>query len=406
MSENKKSAWLRFLEFVDAPKRRNVSIPVLAVLLSLIAMCIFLLLLGKDPLLAMSSFLKGCGFLPKGSYAGGKGMITDLMSFLDVLAPMLLASLGVVVAMKAGLFNIGIAGQMLASGYIATVVIGYSGLGAAAAKPLVILTGIVVGGLMGALVGFLKYRFNIHEVVSTIMINYIVSYVTGFCINTYYADMISRSSKVCSSASRLTITGVPFMGYSLDLPMGIVIALLMVFVVKYMLEKTVLGFEIRCVGANNLCSRYIGINVGRNVVTAMAFSGVLAGLAGVTYYLGYYNTIIPKDLASMGYDSIAVALLGNNSPIGTIFASILITIFQKGNVYMSSQVEVPREIASVITGILLLFSACGAFIWDYVRRRREHLEESYAESLVRTARDPSDSEPPPDVPAEGKGAAK
>ncbi len=406
MSEKKKGAWLRVLEFVDSPRRRNVSIPVLAVLLSLVAMCIFLLVLGKDPITAIVSFLKGCGLLPKGSYAGGKGMITDFMSFLDVLAPMMLASLGVVVAMKAGLFNIGISGQMLSAGFVATLLIGYSGLDAVLAKPLVILVGVVVGGLMGALVGFLKYRFNIHEVVSTIMINYIVSYVTGFFINTYYADMISRSSKVCSGASRLTITGVPVAGYSLDIPLGIVIALVMVFVVRYVLEKTVLGFEIRAVGANNRCSKYSGINVGRNVVTAMAFSGILAGLAGVTYYLGYYNTIIPKDLASMGYDSIAVALLGNSTPIGTIFASILITIFQKGNVYMSSQVEVPREIASVITGILLLFSACGTYIWSYVRRRREHLEESFEESLVSAAADPNDTVAPPEAPSDKKEAAK
>jgi simple sugar transport system permease protein len=93
----------------------------------------------------------------------------------------------------------------------------------------------------------------------------------------------------------------------------------------------------------------------------MALSGVLAGLAGVTYYLGYTNTIIPKTLSNMGYDSISVALLGNASPIGAVFAAIIVSIFQQGSNYMSSTVGVAREIASLITGILLLYASCGTY---------------------------------------------
>ena len=94
----------------------------------------------------------------------------------------------------------------------------------------------------------------------------------------------------------------------------------------------------------------------------MAISGVLAGLAGVTYYLGYTNTIIPKNLVGMGYDSISVALLGNSSPIGAIFASIIVSIFQQGANYMSSRVGVAKEIASLITGIMLLYASCGNYM--------------------------------------------
>jgi len=343
-------------------------VSVLAVLLSFVAIGIFLFILGKSPFEAMGSFLRGCGFLSKSSYAEGKGMPTDFFSFLDVLAPMILASLGVIVALKAGLFNIGVAGQMQISGFVATILIGYSGLDACLAKPLVILVGIAVGGLCGAFVGYLKYAFNIHEVVSTIMFNYIIGYVTGFFINSFYVDTISRSSKVISDASRLTIYGVPFLGYKVGFPIGIVIAFAAVFCVRFFLGRTVMGFEVRAVGYNRKCAGYAGMRVGRNMVLAMAISGMLAGLAGVTYFLGYYNTIIPKQLVSMGYDSIAVALLGNTSPVGSIFASILITIFQKGNVYMSSRIGVAREIASVITGILLLFSACNAYMWDAFAR--------------------------------------
>jgi simple sugar transport system permease protein len=98
------------------------------------------------------------------------------------------------------------------------------------------------------------------------------------------------------------------------------------------------------------------------MVLGMALSGLFAGLAGVTYYLGYFNTIVPKSLASLGYDAIAVSLLANSGPVGSVFASILVTIFQKGSVYMSSIAGVPKEIALVITGILLLFAACGSYV--------------------------------------------
>jgi simple sugar transport system permease protein len=107
---------------------------------------------------------------------------------------------------------------------------------------------------------------------------------------------------------------------------------------------------------------YSGIHEGRSIVLAMLISGALAGLAGVTYYLGYFNNILPKTLAGLGYDAIAVSLLGNISPVAAIFASVLVTVFQKGSVYMSSAIKVVPEIAQVITGLLLLFSACTTWV--------------------------------------------
>ncbi|GHV60109.1 ABC transporter permease [Spirochaetia bacterium] len=363
--------WLARLLADD--KTSPAAVPLFSILLTIIAASLLLLILGKNPLVAMAAFLRGSGFMIKPSYAGGQNMFTDFLSFLGILSPMLLAALAVIVALKAGMFNIGIAGQMLAAGFIATVFVGYSPLPALIARPLVILIAVVAGAVMGALVGFLKYRFNIHEVVSTIMFNYITSYVTGFYINTYFVDIISRSSKVCSAASRLTISGITLGRLRPTIPLGIIIALAAVFIIRFLMEKTTLGFELKAVGLNRDAAKYAGIRQGRSIMLAMLISGALAGLAGVTYYLGYYNTIVPKALASMGYDAIAVSLLGNLSPVAAIFASALVTIFQKGSVYMSSIVGVPKEIASVITGILLLFSACGTYI-RY--RAHSHMERS------------------------------
>ena len=353
-------AWLA--KVLGHEKWNSVTVPIFTIILTLIVSSIFLLILGKNPLTAFYSFLAGNGFAAKASYGAGNGMLSDFFAFLNIMAPMLLAALAFIFAYRCGLFNIGIAAQMLMSGFMATILVGYNkALPAAVAKPLVIIVGLVVGGLLGAFVGFLKYRFNIHEVVSTIMINYIISFLTGFFINSRYVDSITRSSKICSSAARLTWTKVLIGGYYCNVPLGIVVALIMVFVVKFIFDRTVFGFDLRAVGSNRNAATYAGINVGKSIIMSMMLSGCLAGLAGVTYYLGYTNTIIPKTLAGMGYDAIATALLGNNTPVGAIFASVLITIFQNGANYMSSTLGVAKEIASVITGILLLFSACSGF---------------------------------------------
>ena len=383
----------KLASILDGNRHSSIFVSLFSILLSLICASIILLILGKNPLAAFQSFLQGAGFWPKAKYGGGSGMLTDLFSFLNVLAPMILAALSFIVGFKAGLFNIGISGQMLAAGFLATSIVGYSDLYAVLAKPLVILIGILAGGALGAFVGFLKYKFNIHEVVSTIMINYIINYLTGFFINTYFADMLTRSMKICGSNARLTWTSVQLAGVKCDIPLGIVLAVAAAFVVKFIFDKTVFGFELRAVGMNPKCARYSGIKVGNRIIASMVISGMLAGLAGVTYYCGYYNTIVPKTLPDLGYDAIAVALLGNSSPIGAIFAGGLISIFQTGSNYMSSSLGVAKEIASLITGILLLFSACGGYFRYLARRRLDRMADEAAQ-LAETQAGPGKEDEP------------
>ncbi len=347
-------------------------IPVLTVLLSLVLGIVVIALLGKNPFLAYYNLLQGSGLAPKASYAGHKGMITDFTSFLNALTPMLLASLSVLIALKAGLFNIGVSGQMLAAAFVATVLVGYSELPAVIAKPLVILIGFVVGALVGVLVGFLRHRFNINEVVSTIMCNYIVQYVVSFFINVFFVDPVSRQSKNINAASRLTLVDAAVGDYKMDIPLGILVAAAAVAATAFLLGKTTLGFEIKAVGNSSRAAEYAGIRVGRTRVLAMMLSGGAAGLAGVTYYLGYFCSMQPRVLASTGYDAIAVALLGNSSPVGIIFSSFLITVISKGSTYMSSTAGVQAEMASALTGIILLISACGAYVRERLDRWKEN----------------------------------
>ena len=384
--KNKELKKSRLAALLTHEKWGGIAVPMLAIVLALITASILLIVMGKNPVVAFASFLQGSGILPKAKYGGGQGILTDLFNTMNTLAPMLLASLAFIIGFKAGLFNIGIAGQMLVSGFTATVIVGYSELNAFIAKPLVAVVGIITGGLVGALIGWLKYRFNIHEVVASVMINYIISYGTGFFINSYYANMLTRSMQISSDASRLTLMNMQIAGMKCNIPLGMILALAAAFIVKFIFDKTVFGFELKAVGNNSTCAKYTGINVGSRFIFSMAFSGMLAGLAGVVYYLGTYNTIIPKTLPGMGYDAIAVAMLGNASPIGAIFAATLISIFQCGSNYMSSAVGVAKEISDLITGILLMFSACGGY-FQYVAQRRISRERDLLKAAEKEKED-------------------
>lgn len=365
-----------FLKLMGDDKRQKITIPILAILLSLLAGAVVYLVLGKDPITAYLSYLQGSGLLPKGNYAAKKSMLTDFMSLLNAWTPMLFASLSVAVAMRSGLFNIGVSGQMMLAGLIATVTVGYSPLPAPIAKPLVVVIAAIVGALVAALIGFLKYKWNINEVVSAIMLNYIVRYSVSFCIKRFMADPVSRQSRAVSAASRLSLMDTEIGGLKMDIPLGIILALLAVVLVKFLFDKLRLGFEFRTIGANPRAAMYAGINVGRNLVVTMALSGALAGLAGATYFLGYYGSIQPDTLISTGFDAIAVSILGNSSPVGILLSSFLITVIDKGSTYMSSTVGVRQEIGSLITGLILLFAACGAFFSYLIDRARQRAADA------------------------------
>ena len=353
---------------------KAVKIPMFAILCSLVVGGIIIAITGSNPFKAYYSLLQGCGLAPKSSYAGYKNIFTDFMSYVNFFTPMIFAALAVAVALRGGLFNIGVSGQMLAAGFTATIIIGYSDLNGILAKPLVVIIGMAAGGLVGALMGWLKYKFNINEVVTSIMLNYIIQYVVSFFINTYYVDPVSRQSAETSAASRLTLMDTQIGGLKIDIPLGIILALITVVVVWFLLEKTKFGYELKAVGYSRDAAKYAGIKVGRNTVLAMTLSGVLGGMAGVTYYLGYLGSIQPKVLVSTGFDAIAVSLLGNNNPFGILLSTMLITLISKGSTYMKSIASVDAEIASVITGIILLFSACNMYIkWKMEQKNRDKI---------------------------------
>lgn len=370
-------AWLAhnpLVRLLGNERWQSLSIPLFSILCSVVAISIVILLIGKNPLEAFYSLIAGAGWLAKANYAGGKSQLTDFMLFLDALTPMLFAALAVTVALKSGLFNIGVSGQMLLAGFIATIAVGYSDMSAWLARPLVLLVGIIVGAIAGGLMGWLKYQFNIHEVVSSIMLNNIFVLVVGYFIKTQLFNSTTRSSFAVGANARLAIAPVHFSGISTSIPLGLFLALAAAVGIWFLLTKTKQGFELTAVGKNTRASDYAGIRVGRTMILAMVISGGLAGLAGVTYYLGLFASIIPGELTSVGFDSIAVALLGNIHPLGAILSSLLITTLNQGATYMMSTVGVRKEIASLIVGMILLFSACGGYIRLWVERSKQGVD--------------------------------
>ncbi|MCL2079308.1 MAG: ABC transporter permease [Oscillospiraceae bacterium] len=359
---------------IGGEKRQAFIIPLLAIFCSLVVSALLLLSMGRNPFVAFQSILAGAGVLAKPNYAGGRGMVTDIMMTLAALTPMIFASLAVTVAFKGGLFNIGISGQMLFSGFLATILVGYSDLPSYVAIPLVLIVGAVAGALVGGLIGILKSKFNINEVVSSIMLNYIIMYVISFFILTRYVDSITRNSSAINASARLVFQNFMIGPYRAVLPVFIILAIGAAIAIKFFLDRTRMGFDLRTVGLNTQAARYLGISPQLNIMFAMTFSGALAGIAGVMHYLGYNDMIPPGSLSSIGFDAIAVALLGNLNPIGTIFAAALITVISQGTTYMSSVLDIQREIAQVITGLILLFSACGAFLRQLLSRTGERTE--------------------------------
>ncbi|MCL2818944.1 MAG: ABC transporter permease [Actinomycetia bacterium] len=379
-----------FVNVLGDERWQGIAIPVFSILCSLIAISAIILMLGKNPLDAFTSLLAGSGWLPKASYSGGKSMLTDFMGMLDAFTPMLFAALAVTIALRSGLFNIGVSGQMLIAGFAATMLVGYSDLPAIIARPLVLLIGMIAGALAGLLIGWLKHQFNIHEVVSSIMLNNIFAYVISFFIKTRYIDPITRHSKGITAAARLEIAPLQIGDSITAFPIGLPIALLCAIGIWFLLFKTTWGLELTAVGMNAKAAKYTGIKVGRTMMLAMTISGALAGLAGATYYLGFLKSINPGELTAVGFDSIAVSLLGNIHPLGVILSSLLITTMTRGSVYMSSTVGVRQEITSLIIGMVLLFSACGGFIKMWVDRTRQAEED-----LSKSADDAGDDTPSP-----------
>ncbi|MFA6855714.1 MAG: ABC transporter permease [Treponema sp.] len=367
----------------DKIKEEHKSSPFLiafsAVILGLLAGGILMAVIGENPFAAY-------GFMFKGSLMNMERIGNSLATAMTLL----FTGLAFAFAYKTGLFNIGCSGQMLVGGLMATIVAHYVFLPRPLYLIILILSAIAGGAAWAAIPGYLKAKFNVHEVVSTIMMNWIAYWSIYYFIPAYLKgpSLETESSSIVVSQSLRTswlsniFTGSEYVNNS------IFIAVAAIILIQYLLSRTTLGFSLKAVGANKSCAEYAGINVNRSIVLSMTISGALAGLAGLSYYTGYSLNMQIGVMPSQGFDGIAVALLGASTPVGVLLASIFFGILQSGKGFMNAMTSVPPEIADTIISVIIYFTATSILfekLWNgFFHKIHEKQEEKAAAADKQT----------------------
>lgn len=351
--------------------------PCLAVITALALGAVIIWLTGGDALVAYVGLFEGSigcpGVLSDPLLGQGTFEASRLVCFssgagwLVTATPYIFAGLAVAVAFQCGLFNIGAEGQLLA-GSLASVVVGFSftGLPGLIHLPLAILAGIAAGAVWGAIPGALKAFTGAHEVIVTIMLNYIATTMTSFLLSGVFKDpksgAVARTPYIAEGARLPNLSPDP----NVLLHAGVLLAILVAIGIWWLLYKTTFGFEIRTVGANPNAARYAGISVPRTIIAVMALAGGLGGLGGAVEVTGvnYYHT--PGFSVGYGFDSIAIALLGRSHPLGVIPAALLFGALRAGSSRMQFLTQIPTDIIQVIQALVLLLVAAPIIVrWLY-----------------------------------------
>ncbi|MCO1338224.1 ABC transporter permease [Kocuria polaris] len=283
-------------------------------------------------------------------------MIKPLTETLTYATPLLTASLGVAVAFRAGLFNIGAQGQIILGAIFATWV-GFTLELAWPVHLLLVVIGSILGGVLwGGLVGWLKARTGAHEVILTIMLNYVALNLVGYLLST---PALQRPGSTNPVSPRMHESAMypELLGPNFRLHAGFLVALAATAFVWWLMNRSTLGFEIKAVGSNRHAARTAGINTFKITVLAMAIAGGLAGLAGAAQVNGTERFLTESVAASIGFDAITVALLGRSHPIGVFFASLLFGAFRAGGGAMQIATGTPIDIVLVVQSLIVLFIA-------------------------------------------------
>lgn len=332
-----------------------------AVVLGLIAGSVLMIATGNNP-------LDGFYYL----FRGGLMNIERVGNTLATATPLIFAGLSVAFAFKTGLFNIGGAGQMLIGGLCATAI----GLTFDWPKPI-LLTGIILASLIGgalwaSLPGLLKARFNVHEVVATIMMNWIAYWTVFYIVPQYFkGPFLETESQRIPMAASLKVPWLTSLFSESYINLGFFLSIVFVVIIAFILEWTTLGYELKAVGYNKDAAEAAGINVNRNVILSMAIAGALAGLGGATFYVGFASNMQIGVLPAQGFDGIAVALLGANSPWGVFAGAIFFGVLHTGKGFMNAMTAIPPEIADTIIATIIYFAATSVLIernWDKLKK--------------------------------------
>lgn len=341
---------------MNKEKLRPLWVALIAVFLGLIAGGILMAFTGNNP-------IEGYVYL----FKGGLMSVERVGNTLATATALILTGLSVAFAFRTGLFNIGTPGQMLMGGLLATAV----GLSFSFPKPvmipLVILAGIIGGGVWGIVPGLLKSKFNVHEVVATIMMNWIAYWTVNYTVPAFFkGEFLETESRLIGENASLRVQWLTDLFGGSYINIGLFIAIACIIIISVVLDKTVLGYQLKAVGFNRDSAEYAGMSVNRNVILSMIIAGALAGLAGTTFYLGYSSNIQIGVMPSQGFDGIAVALLGANNPYGALATAIFFGILHSGKGFMNAMTSIPPEIGDTIIAIIIYFAATSLLIHKFL----------------------------------------
>jgi len=339
------------------------AVPVISVLVALFIGAIFVLISGHNPIRAYAALI-----------LGAFGSPYDISETLVIAVPLTLAGLSVAVAFRTGLFNIGAQGQLL----VGALAAGWTGsqfpdLPGILLLPLTLISGVLGGAGYGAIAGWLKATRGVNEVITTIMQNYIVVFVMHWLLQDGPMTAPNAAGTPASSpigAGAILPIIIPNELVPLSrLHAGIVLAALAVVVFWFLLWRTSLGYELRAVGLGAMAAAQAGIDPKRRMVLVMAIAGGFAGLAGMIQVSGLFHRVFDGFSAGFGFDAIAVALLGKNSPIGITLAAILFAAFARGGTLMQANAGISSHLVEMIEALVLFVIAAETIVRAIAGRR-------------------------------------
>jgi len=335
------------------------------------------LLLGAAAMLATDVDLATIGRSYVALVSGSVGSVNAISETLTSAIPLTLAGLGIALGFRAGLFNIGAEGQILIGG-MAAVVTGFSfpGLPMIVHVPLVLIVGALAGGLYAAIAGWLRAATGAHEVISTIMLNLISYRLVDYMLRLDFIQREGRSDPI--SKSVLENAELPrlltWLDPNLRLHAGVFLMIGAVIFIHWLLFKTRMGFEFRASGENPEAARYAGMRAGLVIVLAMGLAGALAGLAGANQVSGVLGRASPGFSAGIGFDAIAVALLGRSHPWGVLLAGLLFGALEAGGRQMQVDAGVSIDLIGIIQALIIVFIAApllvrALFPWGFSKAK-------------------------------------
>ena len=352
-AHNEKLRALLAPDFETGGNRREIIlIPLAAVFMALVIGAVIMMATSVAPATILRSFVAMAD--------GSVGSINAISETLTASIPLVLAGLGIGLAFRAGLFNIGAEGQMVIGGLAAAIAsFSITGLPMAVHMPLVLVIGLIFGGIYAAIAGFLRAATGAHEVISTIMLNLISFRLLDYLLRQPFIQKEGRSDPI--SKAVLDTAELPrllsFIDPNLRLHLGLFLMLGAVALVYWLLFRSKLGFAFRISGENPDAARYAGIRAGMTIVIAMAIAGGLAGLAGAAQVTGVLGRATPGFTAGIGFDAIAVALLGRSHPVGILLAGILFGALEAGGRQMQVDAGVSIDMISIIQALIIIFVA-------------------------------------------------